>query len=110
MPIREYQREDGTTFEVIQKMSDEDLSVCPETGQKVTRLLSPSAFHLKGSGWYKTDYSRSGGSSNSGSNGSTREAASESKSDTSSDSSGSSESPSCNGKGPAGGCSACSSD
>lgn len=36
----EYQREDGTTFEIQQSMKDDALTVCPETGQKVTRIIS----------------------------------------------------------------------
>ena len=56
MPIYEYQRQDGTVFEILQKISEEPLTVCPDTGQPVKRLVSASAFHLKGSGWYKTDY------------------------------------------------------
>lgn len=103
MPIREYQREDGSTFEVIQKMSDAELTVCPETGQKVTRLLSPSAFHLKGSGWYKTDYTGSKSSSNGAS---TKSEAKEASGGGSADSSAA---PSCNGQGP-GSCGACAAD
>ena len=56
MPLYEYKREDGSTFEVIQKVSDKILEVCPETGQKVKRLMSPSNAHFKGSGFYQTDY------------------------------------------------------
>jgi len=56
MPLYEYEREDGTRFEMLQKFSDKPISLCPSTGQKVERLISESAFHLKGSGWYKTDY------------------------------------------------------
>jgi putative FmdB family regulatory protein len=78
MPIYEYEREDGSVFEVIQKISDEPLTECPETGQKVQRLISSSAFHLKGSGWYKTDYSSSGsaGTASSSSSGSKSESTS----------------------------------
>jgi putative FmdB family regulatory protein len=64
MPIYEYRRADGSVFEVMQKISDDALSVCPTTGQAVERLISQNAFHLKGGGWYKTDYagkSSSGG-------------------------------------------------
>lgn len=60
MPIYEYEREDGSVFEVLQKISEEPLTKCPTTGQKVKRLISESAFHLKGSGWYKTDYTSNG--------------------------------------------------
>lgn len=60
MPIYEYKREDGTIIEAIQKFSDPPLTECPETRQKLVRIMSESAFHLKGSGWYKTDYTSSG--------------------------------------------------
>ena len=56
MPIYEYKREDGTVFEIVQKMSDEPLETCPTTGQKVERLMSSFSAHFKGSGFYKTDY------------------------------------------------------
>lgn len=56
MPIYEYRREDGSIIEAIQKFSDPPLTNCPETGQKVERIISESSFQLKGSGWYKTDY------------------------------------------------------
>lgn len=71
MPTYEYEREDGTRFEHFQKITEDALTVCPTTGQKVERLISagPGGFILKGSGWYKTDYgsSGSGGSSSSSS-------------------------------------------
>ncbi|MDR9417125.1 MAG: zinc ribbon domain-containing protein, partial [Gracilimonas sp.] len=37
MPTYEYKREDGTTFEITQKMSEDALTTCPTTGQKVKR-------------------------------------------------------------------------
>ncbi len=62
MPIYEYHCEScNKNMEIIQKISDEPLKKCPDCGKKVEKLLSNSAFHLKGSGWYKTDYA--GGSS-----------------------------------------------
>lgn len=62
MPIYEYECPVCGRFEVIQKFSDKPLKSCPkceEGGKKspVTKAVSASAFHLKGSGWYKTDYS-----------------------------------------------------
>ena len=60
MPIYEYERADGSVFEIIQKISDQVLTVCPTTGQTVERLISQNAFHLKGAGWYKTDYAAKG--------------------------------------------------
>jgi putative FmdB family regulatory protein len=58
MPIYEYEcRGCGHQFEEWQKMSDSPVRKCPSCGKrKVDRLVSLSAFHLKGSGWYVTDY------------------------------------------------------
>ena len=57
MPIYEYRRRsDGSVFEIHQSMKDEPLKKCPTTGADVDRIISASAFHLKGSGWYTTDY------------------------------------------------------
>lgn len=56
MPLYEYQREDGTVFEIMQKLAEDPLKVCPTTGQKVKRIISPVASHFKGSGFYETDY------------------------------------------------------
>src|SRR3954471_17900214 len=56
MPIYEYRRPDGTTFEIQQSFSDEPLKVDPDTGVTVERVLHPPAVHFKGKGFYKTDY------------------------------------------------------
>jgi putative FmdB family regulatory protein len=56
MPIYEYRRPDGTTFEIQQSFSDEPLAVDPETGVPVERVLHPPAVHFKGKGFYNTDY------------------------------------------------------
>ncbi|HEX5852809.1 MAG TPA: zinc ribbon domain-containing protein [Solirubrobacteraceae bacterium] len=56
MPIYEYRRPDGTTFELQQAFSDDALSVDPETGVPVERVLHPPAVHFKGKGFYNTDY------------------------------------------------------
>ncbi len=56
MPIYEYRREDGTTFEVIQPMAEDAWTKDPETGQAVVRVLHAPAVHFKGSGFYNTDY------------------------------------------------------
>ena len=59
MPLYEYQCENcGERFEVMQKFSDEPLTVHEKCGGKVERLLSAPAFQFKGSGWYVTDYAR----------------------------------------------------
>ncbi len=56
MPIYEYRRADGSTFEVIQKFSDDPLTKDPETGKPVERVYSAPAIHFKGSGFHNTDY------------------------------------------------------
>ncbi len=63
MPIYEYECSacDIGVFEVVQKMSDEPVKVCPRCGASVKRVMSLSSFHLKGSGWYKTDYGAKNG-------------------------------------------------
>ncbi len=80
MPTYEYEREDGTRFEIKQKITDDPLEVCPDTGQKVKRLLSAPAFHLKGTGWYKTDYASSSSSSSNSSSSSSSSTSSDSTS------------------------------
>ena len=56
MPIYEYRRPDGSTFEVVQSFSDEPLTVDPDTGVPVERVLHAPAVHFKGKGFYNTDY------------------------------------------------------
>jgi len=56
MPIYEYRRPDGTTFDVIQKFSDDTLTHDPETGVPVERVLHAPAIHFKGKGFHNTDY------------------------------------------------------
>jgi putative FmdB family regulatory protein len=56
MPIYEYRCENGHTFEVLQKMTDDPVSVCPTCGAPVQRVFHPVAVHFKGKGFYNTDY------------------------------------------------------
>ncbi|MET0601677.1 MAG: FmdB family zinc ribbon protein [Baekduia sp.] len=56
MPIYEYRRPDGTTFEVMQRMTDDPLTKDPETGVPLERVFHPVAVHFKGKGFYNTDY------------------------------------------------------
>ena len=56
MPIYEYRRPDGTTFELLQSITAEPLTQDPETGVPVERVLHAPAVHFKGSGFYNTDY------------------------------------------------------
>jgi putative FmdB family regulatory protein len=77
MPTYEYRCENGHEFEVIQSMSDDPVTACPECGAAVERVFHPVAVHFKGSGFYSTDYagkgkaeagaSKDGGSSSEGS-------------------------------------------
>lgn len=62
MPIYEYRCNScGKTFEKIEKFSDSPLETHEECGGPVERLLSAPALQFKGTGWYVTDYARSGG-------------------------------------------------
>jgi putative FmdB family regulatory protein len=86
MPLYEYACDRcGKTLEVLQKYSDEPLTVHDNCGGALEKLISRSAFKLKGSGWYATDYaSGSKTGSDSSSNGSSEgktEAKAESKSE-----------------------------
>jgi len=61
MPLYEYKCEKcGNVFETLQKYSDAPLTVHEGCGGPLEKLLSASAFSLKGSGWYVTDYGRGG--------------------------------------------------
>jgi putative FmdB family regulatory protein len=64
MPLYEYQCQScGKKFEVIQKFSDEPVKVHADCGGQAVKLFSAPAFHLKGTGWYATDYAKKGASS-----------------------------------------------
>ena len=61
MPIYEYQcRNCDKRFEVIQKTSEDPMKLCSNCNGPLEKMISRSAFHLKGSGWYATDFSNSG--------------------------------------------------
>ena len=67
MPLYEYQCEQcGEHFDVIQKFADEPLTRHEKCGGPVIRLISAPALQFKGSGWYITDYAKSGSSSDNG--------------------------------------------
>jgi putative FmdB family regulatory protein len=90
VPFYEYRRPDGTTFEVMQKMSDNPLTHDPETGEPVERVFSPIAIHFKGKGFYNTDYgtkkrNREKSSSDSATSSSSSSSSSDSSSSSSSD-------------------------
>ena len=75
MPTYEYLCQDCEhNFEQVQKITEDSLKTCPKCGKDtLRRVMNATAFHLKGSGWYKTDYASgsSGGSSSSSSSNST---------------------------------------
>lgn len=62
MPLYEYLCDDcGQRTEALQRLTDPPLEVCPHCNGALKKLLSAPAFQFKGSGWYVTDYARSGG-------------------------------------------------
>ena len=60
MPLYEYDcSKCGEHLEAIQKFSDAPLATCPKCSGPLVKQLSLGSFHLKGSGWYNTDYRKS---------------------------------------------------
>jgi predicted nucleic acid-binding Zn ribbon protein len=55
MPVYTYRREDGTTFDLRQNFSDSPLTVDPETGQTVVRVIQNAGVIFKGTGFYIND-------------------------------------------------------
>ncbi len=59
MPIYEYEcTKCGKVIEIMQKFSDPPLTECTHCHGRLRKLISMSTFHLKGTGWYVTDYAR----------------------------------------------------
>jgi len=59
MPIYEYQCEHcGKQFEIFQKIADPPLTECRVCKGRLNKLISQCSFHLKGTGWYVTDYKK----------------------------------------------------
>ena len=57
MPTYEYHcKSCNHRFETVQKMTDEPLTICPECGRYIRRVLFPAGIVFKGSGFYKTDH------------------------------------------------------
>ena len=99
MPIYEYRCDDGHTFEVMQRMTDDPVTECEVCGSPVQRVFHPVAVHFKGSGFYNTDYGKrktgaaaSSGDSDSGSSSSSSSSDGKAPTSSSSDTSGSSSS------------------
>jgi putative FmdB family regulatory protein len=61
MPIYEYQcSKCGHQTEVWQKITDPPVTKCEMCNGRMRKLISQSTFHLKGTGWYVTDYASKG--------------------------------------------------
>lgn len=62
MPIYEYRCGTcGFQKEFLQKLNDAPLTTCPECRQEsFGKMLTAAGFHLKGSGWYATDFKGGG--------------------------------------------------
>jgi putative FmdB family regulatory protein len=59
MPTYEYTcRDCGHTFETVQSMLDETLTMCPECGGSLRKVFAPPAISFKGSGFYATDHGK----------------------------------------------------
>ena len=59
MPTYEYTcRDCGHTFEIVQSMWDDALTMCPECGGSLRKVFAPPAISFKGSGFYATDHGR----------------------------------------------------
>lgn len=57
MPIYEYQCQDcSKQHELIVRHNENPLTVCPDCGGQMKKLISRTTFVLKGTGWYVTDY------------------------------------------------------
>jgi putative FmdB family regulatory protein len=70
MPIYEYQCATcGQVVERWQKISDSPLMECPACGGSLHKIISSCAFHLKGGGWYVTDYAGKNAAAGAGDNG-----------------------------------------
>ena len=61
MPTYTYRREDGSTFEVDQPITEDPLDACPETGQDVERIITDNpGVIFKGDGFHVNDYDEHG--------------------------------------------------
>jgi len=84
VPTYEYRCPNGHTFEVVQRMADDPITVCEVCGAPVERVFYPVAVHFKGSGFYATDYGRArgGGGGDSASKDGSKEGAKEAAKET----------------------------
>jgi putative FmdB family regulatory protein len=87
MPVYEYRCDQGHTFEVMQRMSDDPVTTCTTCEAPVQRVFHPVAVHFKGSGFYNTDYGKKSRGSSSSSDSSSTSEKSESKAESKAESS-----------------------
>ena len=84
MPLYEYACQDcKRKTEVLQRMNERPLRICPHCGGKLKKAFSAPAIQFKGSGFYTTDYARG---TNAGKSGESPKASAESKSESKSES------------------------
>lgn len=80
MPTYSYHCDTGDhDFDIVQRFADDALTVCPDCGGSVRRVIQPVGVVFKGSGWYIND-SRKSASSESGSSGSSGKSSDKSES------------------------------
>jgi putative FmdB family regulatory protein len=71
MPIYEYRcKSCGKVIEVIQQFRDRPLRKCRTCSGRLEKLISRTAFHLKGGGWYAEGYNKGAAKKSGGSDGS----------------------------------------
>lgn len=58
MPVYVYRRDDGSIFEIEQRMLADTLLSCPTTGRRVERVLQPFVPRYHGPGFYSTDHAK----------------------------------------------------
>jgi len=63
VPVYVYRRDDGSIFEIEQRMLADALLICPTTGRRVERVLQPFAPRYHGPGFYSTDHGPPSGGS-----------------------------------------------
>ncbi len=57
MPVYEYEcLKCKKRHEIMQRITEDPLTDCPDCGGRVKKIISNTTFVLKGTGWYATDY------------------------------------------------------
>jgi len=76
MPTYEYAcRSCGHTFEIVQSMTDDPMTVCPKCEGELRKVFAPPAIAFKGSGFYATDHGKKSKSSESADKGQKKDGA-----------------------------------